>query len=152
MSSVAIGGVAPASNGEIPVWGPFLQLYDGHIICFYSDQRDTLHRQKLTHQTTTDLKTRSAKVDDVADPNYDARPCMTTVIQVGNGKWVKTYENCGLEDCQVNVKVASSPLIFGDRRWISCTSCGWNKAIQQPVHYSGVQWRCQRYPRCERCK
>ncbi|KAE9376699.1 glycoside hydrolase family 93 protein [Stipitochalara longipes BDJ] len=113
MSSVATGGKALASNGATPVWEPFLQLYNGEIICFYSDQRDPLHGQKLTHQTTTDLKTWSATVDDVGDPDYDARPGMTTVIQVGNGNWVMTYENCGPGGCQVNVKVASSPLVFG---------------------------------------
>ncbi len=113
LSSVATGGRASASNGQTPIWEPFLQLYNGQIICFYSDQRDPKHGQKLTHQTTTDLKSWTANVDDVADSNYNARPGMTTVAQIGSGNWIMTYENCGPGNCQVYVKVASNPLIFG---------------------------------------
>lgn len=47
VSHVAHGGEALPDNGLTPVWEPFLMLYKGQIVCYYSDQRDSLHGQKL---------------------------------------------------------------------------------------------------------
>lgn len=112
-SNIATGGAAHASNGYTPIWEPFLQLYNGELICFYSDQRDPAHGQKLTHQTTTNMKTWSPNVDDVADPNYNNRPGMLTTVQIGDGSWIMTFEYCGTPNCQVYYKLANSPLEFG---------------------------------------
>ena len=70
-------------------------LYNDMLVCYYSDQRDPAHGQKLVHQTTTDGVTWGDVVDDVAYANYTSRPGMTTVAQMEDGRYVMTYENGG---------------------------------------------------------
>ena len=50
VSSVASGGEARPNNGLTPVWEPLFFVYDGQLVCYYSDQRDPQHGQKLVHQ------------------------------------------------------------------------------------------------------
>ncbi|KAJ9148485.1 Glycoside hydrolase family 93 protein [Pleurostoma richardsiae] len=95
VSHVAAGGRAVPDNGETPVWEPFLMMYKDQIVMYYSDQRDPNHGQKLVHQTSKDLKSWDAVVDDVAYANYTARPGMTTVTKLPNGKYIMTYEYGG---------------------------------------------------------
>jgi hypothetical protein len=92
VSHIAAGGEAVPDNGLTPVWEPFLMLYQNQMICYYSDQRDPAHGQKLTHQISSDLKTWQAPVDDVAYAEYTARPGMTTVSHLPNGSYIMTYE------------------------------------------------------------
>ncbi|KAB5518207.1 Sialidase [Coniochaeta sp. 2T2.1] len=95
VSTVASGGKAVPNNGETPVWEPFVMLYKDEVVLYYSDQGDPKHGQKLVHKTTKDLKTWSAAVDDVSYPVYTARPGMTTVTLLPNGKYMMTYEYGG---------------------------------------------------------
>jgi len=95
VSHVASGGAAIPDNGIPAIWEPFLMYYEGNIITYYSDQRDPLHGQKLVHQTSKDLLTWDAPVDDVAYPTYTDRPGMTTVTKLPNGKYMMTYEYGG---------------------------------------------------------
>lgn len=95
VSSVASGGKAVPNNGETPVWEPFLMMYGDELIVYYSDQGDPRYGQDLVHKTTKDLKTWSAAVIDVSYPVYTARPGMTTVTQLPNGKYLMTYEYGG---------------------------------------------------------
>lgn len=92
VSHIAAGGEAVPDNGLTPVWEPFLMLYQNQMVCYYSDQRDPAHGQKLTHQISSDLKTWQAPVDDVAYAEYTARPGMTTVSHLPNGSYIMTYE------------------------------------------------------------
>ncbi|EMC94103.1 glycoside hydrolase family 93 protein [Baudoinia panamericana UAMH 10762] len=123
VSHIADGGVAEPTNGLTPVWEPFLLLLNGELICFYSDQRDPAHGQKLVHQTTTDGESWGPVVDDVAYANYTARPGMTTVASLPGGQWFMTYENGGgmiggvypnSYQFPVYYKISSSPLTFGN--------------------------------------
>ncbi|KIW50433.1 hypothetical protein PV05_12020 [Exophiala xenobiotica] len=98
VSSIAKGGEAVPDNGLTPVWEPFLMLYNDMLVCYYSDQRDPAHGQKLVHQTTTDGKAWSDVVDDVAYSNYTDRPGMPVVAQMGKGSsatYIMTYEYGG---------------------------------------------------------
>jgi len=93
ISHIASGGEAVPNNGLTPVWEPFLMLYQGQLVCFYSDQRaNATHGQKMVHQTTTDGVNWGPVVDDVAYPTYTDRPGMPTVSELPNGKWIMTYE------------------------------------------------------------
>jgi hypothetical protein len=92
VSHIAAGGEALPNNGLTPVWEPFLMLYNNQMVCYYSDQRDPQHGQKLVHQVSSDLKTWEAPVDDVAYMEYTARPGMTTVSHLPNGSYIMTYE------------------------------------------------------------
>ncbi|KAI4859828.1 glycoside hydrolase family 93 protein [Hypoxylon rubiginosum] len=95
LSHVAAGGKAQPNNGVTPVWEPFLMLYKGKLLYYYSDQRDPKHGQKLVHQTTTDLLTWGPVVDDVAYSTYSQRPGMPTVALLPNGQYIYTYEYGG---------------------------------------------------------
>lgn len=112
VSHIVNGGKAVPNNGQTPVWEPFLMLYNGQLVCYYSDQRDPAHGQKLAHMTSNDLKSWSAPVNDVAYPAYSDRPGMTTVVQMANGKWIMTYEYGGGGGFNVFYRIASSPLNF----------------------------------------
>jgi len=95
VSHVASGGAAIPDNGIPAIWEPFIMWYEGEIVVYYSDQRDPAHGQKLVHQTSKDLLTWEAPVDDVAYPTYTDRPGMTTVTHLPNGKYMMTYEYGG---------------------------------------------------------
>jgi hypothetical protein len=72
--------------------GPFILMYRGKLVIYYSDQRDPAHGQKLVHQVSYDLKTWKAPIDDVAYADYYARPGTTTVDRLPNNKYIMTYE------------------------------------------------------------
>ena len=88
-------------------------MYQGELVCFYSNQQGPEHTQKLVHVTTSDLVTWSEPVDDAADEVFEARPGMTTIAHIeSTDQYIMTYELCGTENCDVYYKVASSPLEF----------------------------------------
>ena len=95
VSHIASGGRAIPDNGETPVWEPFIIMYKGQIVVYYSDQRDSAHCQKLVHQVSSDLKTWEAPVDDVTYANDTARPGMPTVTHLPDGNYMMTYEYGG---------------------------------------------------------
>ena len=67
-----------------PVWEPFLMVHNNKLICYYSDQRDPNHSQKLVHQTSTDGVIWSSIVDDVALSDTNLRPGMPTIAKASN--------------------------------------------------------------------
>lgn len=68
--------------------------YDHQVAVYYSDQRDPLHGQKLSHQTSKDLKTWGPPVDDVVYDSYTQRPGMTVVAYIPPiEKWILVHEN-----------------------------------------------------------
>jgi hypothetical protein len=118
------------------VWEPFLLMYDGSLIVYYSDQREnSTHSQLLDHQTSTNGTTWSAVVDDVVYPAQTARPGMATVAEIGGGQWIMTYEYCNAPggSCPVYYKIAANPEDFG-------TATG-----QQIVLNDGSKPCCQPY-------
>ncbi|KAJ9144196.1 Glycoside hydrolase family 93 protein [Pleurostoma richardsiae] len=114
VSHVAYGaGPETITNGNAALWEPFLLVYNGELVCFYSDQTDPIHAQQLVHRTTTDLHNWSDPVPDVAFSTYTERPGMTTVAEIkSTGQFIMTFEWCGSQGCKVHYKVASSPLEF----------------------------------------
>ncbi|GAB3839026.1 exo-alpha-sialidase [Kribbella italica] len=112
--TVARGGPPIPNNGETPVWEPFLLLHRRRLICYYSDQRDPGHGQKLVHQTSTDLVHWGPVVNDQADPVYDRRPGMPAVAQLGDGRWILTWEDGNNSEVSFGVayKIAADPERF----------------------------------------
>ncbi|KAM5350920.1 hypothetical protein ACJ41O_003643 [Fusarium nematophilum] len=112
-------GPETVKNGNKAVWEPFLLIHDDKLICYYSDQRDEEHAQKLAHVVTTDLKTWSDPVDDVSHSEYGHRPGMPTVAHIeSTDKYIMTYEVCDLPEggCPSFFKVSLSPYEFGDAK------------------------------------
>jgi hypothetical protein len=114
LSTVAVGGPPSTENGKTPVWEPFLLLHRDRLVCYYSDQRDPRHGQKLAHQTSRDLRHWGPVVDDAVGEEYSQRPGMTTVAQVHHSLWIMTYE-FGVSDTYypVRYKLARDPESFG---------------------------------------
>ncbi|RYP66700.1 hypothetical protein DL770_008755 [Monosporascus sp. CRB-9-2] len=118
VSHIAEGG-PPNTNGATPVWEPYLLVYNHSLICYYSDQRDTRHGQKLSHQVSRDLSNWDPPVDDVAYNRYIARPGMTVVAWIPPlKKWILVYElpvgnsrSHGV-NYPVNYRFADNPLDF----------------------------------------
>lgn len=94
-------------NDDSGVWEPFLMYEEenGRLYCFYSDDSDPEHDQKLVYKYTTDMKNWVGKegivgengVDgtpfDVVccdDPDY--RPGMISVIRMNNGEYLAVYD------------------------------------------------------------
>ncbi|CAK7208707.1 hypothetical protein SCUCBS95973_000193 [Sporothrix curviconia] len=113
VSHVASGGKAQPDNGQTPVWEPFLLFFKGQIILYYSDQRDPKHGQKLSHQTSSDLLSWDAAVDDVAYSKYKMRPGMTTIVALPSGQYLLTYEYGGAPGgFPVYYRMAADPRAF----------------------------------------
>ncbi|KAK4144416.1 Sialidase [Dichotomopilus funicola] len=119
VSHVAEGGRPNTTNGATPVWEPFLLHYEDELVVYYSDQRDPLHGQKLSHQTSSDLLTWGPVVNDARFDEYLARPGMTTVAYIPPiDKWIVTYElpvgnsSSHGSNYPVNYRLSDSPLTF----------------------------------------
>jgi len=123
VSHVAAGGRPNTTNGETPIWEPYLLQYEGQMAVFYSDQRDPKHGQKLAHQTSTDLKHWGPVVNDVTYDEYLARPGMTVVAFIPPlKKWILVHElpignssSYGV-NYPVYYVMADSPLEFGKNK------------------------------------
>ncbi|KAJ7214028.1 BNR/Asp-box repeat protein [Mycena pura] len=114
VSHVAAGGEAIPDNGLTPVWEPFIMTVDHQIVIFYSDQRDPLHGQKLSHQVSSDLLNWGPVVNDVRYPTFSNRPGMTTIAHLPNGQFIITYEYGGAPEADFAIyhRLSSSPLTF----------------------------------------
>ena len=111
ISHIAKGGKADPTNGQTPVWEPRLLLYNGQMIVFYSDQRDSAYGQKIVHQTSQDLRTWSSVVNDIAVSSYALRPGMPTLVKLPNAQWIMSYEECGNSGgCIIKYRTVNSPL------------------------------------------
>lgn len=96
------------------------RAYNKQLVCYYSDQRDPLHGQKLAHQVSSDLKTWGPVVNDVAYDLYEARPGMTVITYLPPiKKWILVHElpigNSSSHGSHYPVYyvMADSPLEFG---------------------------------------
>ncbi|KAK2038584.1 Oligoxyloglucan reducing end-specific cellobiohydrolase [Colletotrichum somersetense] len=118
VSRVAEGGPPNTTNGYTPVWEPYLLEYNKSLICYYSDQRDPKHGQKLSYQVSTDLKAWGPVVNTVAYDAYESRPGMPVVIWIPPiQKWIIVYEYPGGNasygsNYPVYYRLADSPLEF----------------------------------------
>ena len=112
LSTIAEGGENGRNiMGYDPVWEPYFVYYEGNLICYYSDETDPAHSQKLVYKMTKDGgKTWSAPVDVVAMDNANARPGMPVVTQLQNGKWMLVYETVGMTSpIKAGIKIADDP-------------------------------------------
>lgn len=107
-------GPETTTQGDKAVWEPFLMMYEGQLICYYSSQADPKYNQKLSHKTTNDLREWSEEVDDVVKDDLEQRPGMATVAYSPiSKKYVMTFEFCGLDGgCPVHHKASQDPLQF----------------------------------------
>jgi len=119
------------NQAQDPVWEPYLMMYQGQLVAYYSDENDyssyntstgvgTISSsaenggQVLVHRTWTGSGAWSSPVMDVIGSSSSlgaGRPGMTNIVPTTDGKWLLTYEYWGGGD-NVRYKVATNPLQF----------------------------------------
>lgn len=112
LSTIAEGGENGRNiMGYDPVWEPFFVYHEGNLICYYSDETDPAHNQKLVYKITTDGgKTWGDAADVVSMSDSNARPGMPIVTQLENGKWMLVYETVNMTNpIKTGIKIADDP-------------------------------------------
>ena len=93
-----------ASGGGLNegVWEPVMFYDNGYLYCFYSDDSDPRHDQKIVYKRSKDGINWSKLVEVCAFDNRADRPGMPVITKMGNGEYFLVYEYCGswLEDAQ----------------------------------------------------
>lgn len=112
----AFCNVDKAGGTDWGVWEPYL-IYEeetGRLFCFYSDDSDPAHSQKLVYKYTIDLVNWSEKHECVACDDPELRPGMPVVVKMGNGQYFMAYEMGGIGSYTVYCKTGSSLDDWGD--------------------------------------
>ena len=112
----AFCNVDKAGGTDWGVWEPYL-IYDeqsGRLFCFYSDDSDPSHSQKLVFRYTTDLVHWSEKTECVACSDPDLRPGMPSVVRMGNGTFFLVFEMVGIDGNPICCKTSGSLDDWGD--------------------------------------
>ena len=94
-AKIAIGGAVnpvPGWHEQSGVWEPFVWYEDGYLYCFYSDDSDKNHDQKLVYKRSKDGVNWSKLVDVCTFDDPDARPGMFVMTKMGNGEYFMVYE------------------------------------------------------------
>ncbi len=93
------------------VWEPFMYYCeeDGYLYCFYSDDSDPAHDQKISYKRSKDGVSWEGEggkigsgtgmdvepVDIIAVDKFDYRPGMVALTKMGNGEYFMAYEQFG---------------------------------------------------------
>ncbi|MBE6619350.1 MAG: exo-alpha-sialidase [Ruminococcaceae bacterium] len=90
---------------DLGVWEPYLIYDNGRIYCFYSDDSDPDHDQKLVYKYTTDMENWVGKegikgphgadgdpFEIVCCEDKDYRPGMISVVKMNNGEFYAVYD------------------------------------------------------------
>lgn len=88
-------GVVVASAGGLDegVWEPFLiQLDDGSLVCYYSDDSDPEHSQTIVYKQSENAENWSDAVTVVASEIPEERPGMPVVTRIADGSYFMVYE------------------------------------------------------------
>lgn len=115
-SFTAFCNVDKAGGIEWGVWEPYL-IYEeetGRLFCFYSDDSDPEHSQKLVYKYTTDLVNWSEKKECVACDDPELRPGMPSVVKMGNGEYIMVYEMVGFDRNPIYYKKTKNLDDWGD--------------------------------------
>ncbi len=104
-----------ASEGTGGYWeANFACTDDGTLICYFSDDTDPFHSQKLVLRYTKDGENWSDFVETVALNDGGLRPGMPVVTKMGNGQYFMAYEIVGMANNPVYYKITDDPLDWGD--------------------------------------
>ncbi len=112
----AFCNVDKAGGTEWGVWEPYF-IYEeetDRLFCFYSDDSDPRHSQKLVYKYSTDLVNWSEKKECVACADPGLRPGMASVTKMGNGEYYMVYEMVGISGNPIYCKKTNSLDDWGD--------------------------------------
>jgi len=113
-------GVNEAGSGEAGgLWEPeFTVDNSGRLICFYSDETvPSRHSQRLYAKTSRDGRSWDGGFDVVALRPVPNRPGMANVRKINGGKFIMTYEVCGVGgilECAAHMRSSSDGANWGN--------------------------------------
>ena len=86
--------IAKAGGLKEGIWEPFMwyEESDGYLYCFYSDDSDPKHDQKLVYKRSKDGVNWSDIVDVCTFDDPADRPGMFSMVKMGNGEYFMVYE------------------------------------------------------------
>jgi hypothetical protein len=117
-------GIVVASAGGLDdgVWEPFLiQLDDGSLVCYYSDDSDPVHSQKIVYKHSKDAENWDEAVTVTASEICKERPGMPVVTRIADGSYFMVYEvvdKDGVGGNPVCFKRSADGLDWGDASFI----------------------------------
>jgi len=94
-AEIAEGGCVdpvPGWHKQSGVWEPFLWYDGGYLYCFYSDDTDLNHDQKLVYKRSKYGVNWENAVDVCTFDDPSARPGMFVMTKMGNGEYFMVYE------------------------------------------------------------
>jgi hypothetical protein len=112
--------VAGPNQAQDPVWEPYLMMYNGQLVAYFSDENEAnfmsasdaaSHEggQILAHKTSSNGMSWSSEVPDVGTNFYSGRPGMTNMVPTTDGKWIMTFEYWG-GGSNTRYQVCNTPL------------------------------------------
>lgn len=116
-------------------------VYNNQLLCFYSDERDSAHSQKLSLQVSSNGVSWGAAIDAVAYSSSGARPGMASVAALPNGNYILTYEYGGAPGSSsfpVYYRISSSPLAFNSATGQELSASGTTLNSSPYVVYSSA--------------
>ena len=98
--------IAKAGGLKEGIWEPFMwyEESDGYLYCFYSDDSDPKHDQKLVYKRSKDGVKWSEIYDVCTFDNPADRPGMFSMTKMSNGEYFAIYEYCGSGGCKIYYK------------------------------------------------
>ncbi|MBP3332849.1 MAG: exo-alpha-sialidase [Clostridia bacterium] len=89
--------IAKAGGLKEGIWEPFMwyEESDGYLYCFYSDDSDPKHDQKLVYKRSKDGVKWSEIYDVCTFDNPADRPGMFSMTKMSNGEYFMVYEYVG---------------------------------------------------------
>ena len=101
--------IATGGGTREGVWEPFTwyEESDGYLYCFYSDDSDPLHDQKLVYKRSRDGVNWSDEVAVCEFAKKKDRPGMIIMTQMGSGEYLMVYEYYGTGSGKVYYKITS---------------------------------------------
>jgi BNR repeat-like domain len=108
--------LSSCASGAGGLWEPSLSIDGvGQLVCFFSDERQVTYSQFLGHVVSTDGgQTWSDERVDVAVPDGSTRPGMATVVRLPSGRYLMSFEVCGLPNCEVHFKSSADGNDWGE--------------------------------------
>lgn len=100
--------IAEGGGTREGVWEPFVyyEEKDGYLYCFYSDDSDPAHDQKLVYKRSRDGKSWSEATEVCAFEEQKDRPGMLIMTKMGVGPYFLVYEYFGSHRGDVYYKIA----------------------------------------------
>lgn len=125
--------VAEGGGSDDGVWEPFLlQLDDGSLVCYYSDDTGTQHSQRIVYKVSSDGVNFSDAVEVVASKKQAERPGMPVVTRLGDGTYFMVYEvvnHASIDGNPVFYRTSTDGLDWGDKTSLGTAIASGSKAL-----------------------